>query len=173
MHFLQNIGLKLSHDHGTYKERRKIRVSNHKITWNPLISPLKDDIQSLVVMIIMHYWHYSNFLISLCLLANRANAGCKWHSPLWKQNLDSAPLVDISTERWEEERMHDIGLNYVLYNVISELWPCLGTVVSSLNATSVWINLRSGWRIKTRMRSGSSAPWGWSPARTSISVGST
>ena len=37
-------------------------------------------------------------LILLRLVA-AAWAGCKWYSPLWKQNLDSAPYVSISPER--------------------------------------------------------------------------
>ena len=38
-------------------------------------------------------------ILILLRLVAAAWAGCKWYSPLWKQNLDSAPYVSISPER--------------------------------------------------------------------------
>ena len=41
-----------------------------------------------------------SFLIFFLLrLLRFAEAGCRWHSPTWKQSLDSAPEVKISAER--------------------------------------------------------------------------
>ena len=40
-----------------------------------------------------------SFLIFFLLRLRSAQAGCRWHSPAWKQSLDSAPEVNISAER--------------------------------------------------------------------------
>ena len=46
------------------------------------------------------------------LIISSAEAGCRWHSPAWKQSLDSAPMVNISSERivtvsWEVSQLEE------------------------------------------------------------------
>ena len=48
----------------------------------------------------------------LMFMMSSAEAGCRWYSPVWKQSLDSAPLVYISSEkivtvRWEVDQFEE------------------------------------------------------------------
>ena len=40
-----------------------------------------------------------HLLVVLMLISVEVEAGCRWHSPAWKQSLESAPQVNISDER--------------------------------------------------------------------------
>ena len=53
-------------------------------------------------------------LILLRLVA-AAWAGCKWYSPLWKQNLDSAPYVSISPERCHSQYYVDFRKTKIIF----------------------------------------------------------